>query len=88
MENSMADFKAGDRVRAKAAIFEPADEHHPGGYCCAKGDLLIVRRVRDWGHWPLSVSHEDRTDGVTFAVGPNEVEPDSDGVVSGDGRAD
>jgi hypothetical protein len=72
----MTDFKVGDRVRVKEAIYEPADDHAPGGYVCLKGDLLIVREVREKGQWPLSVSHEEVTDN-SFACGPHEIEPDS-----------
>lgn len=69
-------YQVGDRVRAKEAIYEPADDHAPGGYICGKGDLLIVRAVRDRGQWPLSVSHEDVTDN-SFACSPDEVIPDA-----------
>lgn len=71
----MAEYKVGDRVRAKLAIYEPADDHAPGGYVCGEGDLLIVRKVRESGNWPLSVSHEDVTDN-SFSCGLDEVTPD------------
>lgn len=68
-------YRVGDRVRSKEAIYEPADDHSPGGYVCRKGDLLIVREARTKGEWPLSVSHEDVTDS-SFACGLDEVVPD------------
>lgn len=73
----MSEFQVGDRVRAKEAVYEPADDYSPGGYLCAKGDLLIVRRVttqRDGR--TLHVSHESITDN-TFSVMPSEVEKES-----------
>lgn len=39
----------------------------------AQGDRLIVRAIRDRGEWPISVSHHDRIDGMTFAVAANEI---------------
>lgn len=72
----MTGFTEGQRVRAVESIYEPADDHSPGGYVCLKDDLLIVRKVRDKGQWPLSVSHEDREDGNTFACGVHEVTPE------------
>jgi hypothetical protein len=63
----------------KADLYEHADDHSPGGYLARKGERLIVRKVRTdyklpWGD-PLciSVSHEDRTDGMTFAVRQSEI---------------
>jgi hypothetical protein len=38
------------------------------------GDRLIVRAIRDRGEWPISVSHHDRTDGMTFSVAENELQ--------------
>lgn len=72
---NVADFKAGDRVRAKEAIYEPADDHAPGGYLCQKGDLLIVRKLTPEFKRSLSVSHELETK-LSFGVEPCEVEPD------------
>lgn len=72
----MADFKIGDRVRAKLAIYEEADDHAPGGYVCAKNDLLIVREVYPLAaRWPYSVSHESVTDN-SFCVAADEIEPE------------
>jgi hypothetical protein len=76
----MADFKVGDRVRAKEAIYEPADDHAPGGYLCDKNDLLIVRKLTPQFKRSLSVSHEHITD-RSFGVEPDEVVPA--GVPSG-----
>ena len=68
-------FSVGDRVRTTEAIYEPADDHSPGGYLTGKGDILIVREVRENSkYWPYSVSHEDRTDGKTFSCAEAEIE--------------
>lgn len=76
----MAEYKVGDRVRAVAGIYEPADDHAPGGWLCGKGDLLIVRKVTPQFKRSLSVSHEDVTD-CSFGVEPSEIEPaDAAGV--------
>jgi hypothetical protein len=66
-------FTVGQKVTVCEAIFEPADDHHPGGYLCSKGDLLVVRKVRDSGKWPIHVSHEHITD-RSFCVSPDEIE--------------
>lgn len=71
-------FVVGDRVRAKQSIYEPADDCHPGGYLCQKGDLLIVRDVRGASSslWRYSVSHETVTD-RSFSVADTEIELDA-----------
>lgn len=66
-------FKVGDAVALKADLYEPADDHSPGGYLARRGEKLIVREVRSQTQWPLRVSHEHRTDGRSFVVGPAEV---------------
>ena len=67
-------YEVNQRVRIKEDIYEPPDENSPGGYCAKRGDIVVVRAIRQKGQWPLSVSHEDRTDGNTFSVGHDEVE--------------
>jgi hypothetical protein len=70
-------LEPGRRVRAKQAIYESADDCHPGGYLCQKGDLLIVRAVRSPGSfWRYSVSHETVTD-RSFSVDEAEIELDA-----------
>jgi hypothetical protein len=72
--------QVGDRLRAKEAIYEPPDDHAPGGYLCDKGDLLIVRSI-DWRmSRPLAVSHESVLD-RSFLVDLDEVAPDGVEVV-------
>jgi hypothetical protein len=68
-------YEIDQRVRVIADIYEPPDGDSPGGYCAKKGDVVVIRSVQPSGKWPLSVSHEDRTDGNTFAIGLDEVEP-------------
>lgn len=72
------EYRVGDRVRAKKAIYEHADDHAPAGYLCSDGDLLIVRSI-DWrlSH-PLAVSHENVLD-KSFRVDLDEVVPDGVG---------
>jgi hypothetical protein len=65
-------------VMLRADLYEGPDDCHPGGYLAMRGEKLIVRRVRElraFGSWTISVSHEGRTDDVTFAVAPAEIEP-------------
>lgn len=66
-------FTVGDEVTVTRRLWEPADDCHPGGMLAQPGDRLIVRAIRDRGEWPISVSHHDRTDGMTFAVAANEI---------------
>lgn len=69
----MAAFSVGDKVTVTKQIWEPADDCHPAGTLAMPGDKLIVRGIRDRGQWPISVSHHDRTDGMTFAVSADEL---------------
>lgn len=57
----------------KRRLWEPADDCHPGGMLAQPGDRLIVRALRPSGQWPISVSHHDRTDDMTFSVAPDEI---------------
>lgn len=54
-------------------LWEPATGDSPGGLLALPGDRLIVRAIHDRGEWPISVSHHDRTDGMTFSVAPDEL---------------
>lgn len=69
----MTAFAVGDEVTVTKPIWEPADDCHPAGTLAMPGDKLIVRSIRDRGQWPISVSHHDRTDGMTFAVSADEL---------------
>ena len=71
----------GDTVMLRADLYDGPDDHHPGGYLATKGEKLIVRKLQTdyvlpWSD-PLciNVSHEDRTDGLTFVVRLSEIEP-------------
>ena len=66
-------FTVGQDVTVTRRLWEPADDCHPGGMLAQPGDWLIVRAIRDRGEWPISVSHHDRTDGMTFSVAPDEL---------------
>lgn len=60
----------GDKVRAKINLDECNDCH---SRCAAKGDVLIIRSLTaKLGEF--LVSHEDRTDGMTFYATKDEVE--------------
>lgn len=68
-------FTVGQEVTVTRRLWEPADEHGPGGLLALPGDRLIVRAIRERGQFPISVSHHDRTDGMTFQVTPDELKP-------------
>lgn len=71
----MLKFKVNDKVKAVAAIYDYPDDHSPGGNVAEKGDILIVRTIRENAKtWPYSVSHEYRTDGATFSCSESEIE--------------
>jgi hypothetical protein len=67
----------GDAVMLRADLYEGPDEHAPGGYLARRGEKLIVRKLhsRCSGPHPIDVSHEHRTDGITFCVSADEIEP-------------
>lgn len=68
-------FVVGDAVMLRQHLYEPADDHSPGGYLAMKGEKLIVRELRSpVVIWQYSVSHESRTDGITFSVSGDEIE--------------
>lgn len=67
-------FAVGQEVTVGRRIWEPADDCHPGGMLAQPGDRLIVRAIRGRGEWPVSVSHHDRTDGLTFSVAQSELQ--------------
>lgn len=66
------DFKVGMKVRAKRDLSDGPDDYSPGGTYASKGELLVIREVRDTGPYPISVSHEHITD-RTFGVSPDEI---------------
>lgn len=69
--------KVGAELIILKDIVEEATGDAPGCICAKKGDKVIVRRLSDhsmYEHY-IHVSHEDRTDGSTFGVGPSEVGP-------------
>lgn len=70
----MPKFEINDVVYAVRRLVEPASGDSPGGELCKFADKLIVRK-ESWldGKFAYSVSHEDRTDGNTFAVFPHEI---------------
>ena len=71
-------FTVGQEVTVTRKLWEPPDDCHPGGLLALPGDRLIVRVVRESGQFPISVSHHDRTDGMTFQVAPDEVTPNAE----------
>jgi len=64
----MSEYKVGDRVRAKEAIYEPADDYAPGGYFCRKGDLLIVRKLTPQYARSLSLCHTKTSPTTALAL--------------------
>jgi hypothetical protein len=65
-------YKEGDLVTVVTHIHEPATEESPGGLCASPGERLIVRRIGGVS-FPISLSHENRTDGATFGVKYHEI---------------
>lgn len=70
------DFEVGQEVTLLESIYEHPGET-PGGYCGIRSDTVIIRRITDTSKfptvYPYHVSHPDRTDGLTFCVGKNEI---------------
>lgn len=67
-------MKVGDVVTATVDVYEHPSGDSPGGYCCRKGETLIVRKVASDGiGWPLHVSHKHITNN-SFGVHLHEVE--------------
>lgn len=69
--------KEGTELIILTDIIEHPTGDAPGCICAKKGDKVIVRRLGDhmkYEHY-IHVSHEDRADGNTFGVAPNEVGP-------------
>lgn len=64
-------MNVGDKVKAKINLDE-FNDCHGHSRCAAKGDTLIVRELKVSGE--LLVSHEHRTDGMTFYATKDELE--------------
>lgn len=69
----MNSIHVGQKVIAKRQLIEPANECHPGGLLCRKGDELIVKKISDSAHveHPILVAHEGRKGG--FCVSEDEI---------------
>ena len=67
-------MQIGDRVKAKIDLDEYND-CHGHSRCASKGDVLIIRAASPWTEGLWYVSHEDRTDGMTFGASTEELEP-------------
>lgn len=65
--------EVNDVVYALGDISDPPSGDSPGGRLCRFGDKLIIRAVRPEREFKYLVSHEDVTDGSSFAVTPKEV---------------
>ncbi len=68
-------FTVGQEVTVTRRIWDPATGDSAGGLLARPGEKLIVRRIhpRSSGPHPLDISHEYRTDGLTFCVSPDEI---------------
>jgi len=75
--SAMFGFTVGQEVTPTRRIWEPPDGDSPGGLLAEKGDRLIVRSFGGSEQHPISVSHHDRTDGMTFCVSPDELTPNA-----------
>ena len=69
----MSDFKVGQLVKIKQAIFEPVSDYSPGGCLANAGDTVIVRAIELGVQYPVAVAHHGR-DG-SFVVSKSEIEP-------------
>ena len=68
-------FTVGQAVTPTRRIWEPATGDSPGGLLARPGEKLIVRMIYSKGQHPIDVSHEYRTDGMTFCVSADELRP-------------
>lgn len=75
VSTAMFGFTVGQEVTATRRLWEPPDGDSPGGLLAAPGDRLIVRSFGGSQQHPISVSHHDRTDGMTFFASPDELKP-------------
>ena len=73
--SAMFGFTVGQEVTATRRLWEPPDGDSPGGLLAAPGDRLIVRSFGGSQQHPISVSHHDREDGMTFFTSPDELKP-------------
>lgn len=64
-------MNVNDKVKALVNLDEWTDAHG-SSRCASKGEILVVREVQYVD--VFLVSHEDRTDGMTFRVNAHEVE--------------
>ena len=69
----MSNFKVGQTVKVKDAIFEPVSDYSPGGCLANAGDVVIVRAVELGVKYPIAVAHHGR-DG-SFVVSESEISP-------------
>lgn len=77
-EQRPTDYAEGESVEVTQRIWEPADDHSPGGLLAQPGEHLVVRKVSavvtvEGDEMGISVSHHGRTDGMTFWVRPSEI---------------
>ena len=72
---STSSYAIGQRLRITRNIYEPPNEHAPGGYLALKGDTVVVRRCTAREAYPVAVSHENYEGTATFLAAPDEVEP-------------
>ncbi|WP_076591990.1 hypothetical protein [Herminiimonas arsenitoxidans] len=68
-------FQVGQKVRVLEVIVEYPSGDTPGGVCAEVGDIVIVRKLFSGElAYSIGVSHEGRSDGMTFVVAPKEIE--------------
>lgn len=73
--SAMFGFTVGQEVTVTRKLWEPPDDYHLGCLLAIPGDRLIVRSFGGSQQHPISVSHHDRTDGMTFFASPDELKP-------------
>lgn len=65
----MLRFVINEIVKTTKGIWDDGEDHHPPGWLAFKGDILVVRKVRENA---LVVSHPGVLDSA-FTVYPEEV---------------
>lgn len=69
----MTEFNIGDLVVASRDIYQEADDYFPRMMYARKGDILVIRQLRNSQVFPYNVSHQDVLNN-SFCVSSFEIE--------------
>ena len=72
---SELEFTVGQWVRLLRRVWDPAGEDYPGMLLGVAGDKLLIKGVTPRLDFPVEVHHENVTDGRTFNVNADEIDP-------------